>query len=234
MNNILNYINEAKQAVKWVAIEITTENVYIRGSKPKTSQRVVSYETYLELKDSRRTRGGQKVLSIDTLCPPTRNKEEAIAHVEYKKGGARGGARKSTIDKGDAKYIVYTINCGKFNINGNTKFGWNIYTNDKDSDEKGELYTDGRSFLYGVQGSLNVGDTLCCIDNDTQIKVKSYSTVKKVEAILPCTSEEDFIEAYRKAFPNLCKPKKYAFGKLNHGLPISRMGQLYSIKGISE
>jgi hypothetical protein len=230
MNNILNYINEAKEAVKWVAIEVTSENVYIHGSKPKTSQRVVSYETYLELKDTRRTKGGQKVLSIDTLGPATRNKEEAMSYLD----GKKRGARKSTIDKGDAKYIVYTINCGKFNVNGNTKFGWNIYTNDKDSDEKGVLYTDGSSFLYGVEGSLKVGDTVCCIDNDTQVKVKSYSAPKQVKAILPCTSEEDFIEAYRKAFPNLCKPKKYAFGKLNHGLPVSRMGQIYSIKGISE
>lgn len=230
MNNILKYINEAKEAVRWVAIEVTSEDNRLPGSKPKTSQRVVSYDTYLELKNSRRTKGGQDVLSIDTLGPATRNKEEAMSYLDTKKSGPR----KSAINKGDAKYLVYTINCGKFNVNGNTKFDWNIYTNDKDSDEKAELYTDGWSFLYGVKGSLKVGDTLCCVDNDTQVKVKSYSAPKKVEAILPCTSEEDFIEAYRKAFPNVCKPKKYAFGKLNHGLPVTRMGQMYSIKGISE
>lgn len=230
MNSILNYINEAKNSVKWIAVEVTTEVDPYMKSKQKTSQRVVSYETYLELKNSRRTKGGQEILSIDTLGPATSNKEEAMSYLDVPKHNKR----KSAVDKGDAKYIVYTINCGKFNVNGNTKFDWNIYTNDKDSVEKGELYTDGSAFLYGVKGSLKVGDTLCCVDNDTQVKVKSYSAPKKVEAILPCTSEEDFIEAYRKAFPNLCKPKKYAFGKLNHGLPVSRMGQIYSIKGISE
>ena len=231
MNNILNYINEAKEAVKWVAIEVTTEDDYShKKGKVKTSQRVVSYETYIELKNNRRTKAGANIVSIDTLGPATRNKEEAMSYLDAPKRATR----KSEVDKGDAKYLVYTINCGKFNVNGNTKFDWNIYTNDKDSVEKAELYTDGWAFLYGVQGSLKVGDTLCCVDNDTQVKVKSYSAPKKVEAILPCTSEEDFIEAYRKAFPNVCKPKKYAFGKLNHGLPVSRMGQLYSIKGISE
>jgi len=228
MKSIINYINEQKNDTKWVAIEITTADHF--SDKNHTSQRVVSYETYQDLLDKGYTKGSARIISVDTLGPATRNKEEAMSYLDDKKRGPR----KSAIDKGDAKYLVYTINCGKFNINGNTKYDWNIYTNDKNSSERGVLYTDGSSFLYGVEGSLKVGDTLCCVDNDTQIKVKSYSTVKKVEAILPCTSEEDFIEAYRKAFPQLCKPKKYAFGKLNHGLPVNRMRQLYSIKGISE
>ena len=48
MKKFIDYINESDQ--RWVAIEVTTEGPF-SDSKPVTSQRVVTLDTYNELED---------------------------------------------------------------------------------------------------------------------------------------------------------------------------------------
>jgi hypothetical protein len=236
MDNILNYINEAKKSVEWIAIEVTTADDYShKKDKQKTSQRVVSYETYIELKNERRTKSGAEILSIDALSPATRDKDEAMSYLDAPKRTLR----KSEVDKGNADYIVYVINCGKFGPTGKTKFDWNIWDNIAESNGA-DIYTNefGTSFLYGAPGSLKVGDKLCCVDNDTLKKIAYYSIPSKVAHVFNVKSKDDFVEQYRKAFPDQCTRPSTQFGKKSDGLPWSsgryKFGQIYSIKGVSE
>lgn len=233
MKRIINYINEQKNDTKWVAIEITTADHF--RDKLHTSQRVVSYETYQDLLDKGYTKGSARIISVDTLGPATRNKEEAMSYLDAPKRNKR----KSEVDKGDADYIVYVINCGKFGPTGKTKFDWNIWDN-IDESNGADIYTNqwGQSFLYGAPGSLKVGDKLCCVDNDTLKKIAKYSIPCEVAHVFNVKSKDDFVEQYRKAFPDHCTRPSTQFGKKSDGLPWSsgryRFGQIYSIKGVSE
>ena len=228
MDSILNYINEAKETTRWVAIEITTERDYYGsiGNKVTTSRRVVSEDTYNELRRERRTSSGWDIIGLSVLAGPTRYKDEAMAAIESEKK-----VRKTPIKKGDADYIVYIMNIGKFNPNGKTKYDWNLWEEGKNGEM--ELYTDngGSYFLWGVKGSLKVGDKVVGVDNDTQKKLLSDFEIKE---ILPADSRESFTEAYRKAFPQYCKKPSFTFGRQNDGIPAYIFRQLYSIKGISE
>lgn len=233
MKSLIYYINEQKTNTKWVAIEITTEDN--SNNKTHTSQRVVSYDTYQELRYNGYTKGMSKIISIDILGSPSQNKEIAMSYLDVPKRTRR----KSEVNKGDADYIVYVISCGKFSPSGNTKFDWNLWDN-IDKTNGVEIYTNkkGNSFLYGAPGSLNVGDKLCCVDNDTLKKIPTGSIPSEVTHVFNIKSKDDFVEQYRKAFPDHCKRPSYQFGRKSDGLPWMngpyRFGQIYSIKGVSE
>ena len=229
MESVLNYINEAKETTRWVAIEITTYNHrYGYGErKNTTSKRVVSEDTYYQLKNERQTSSGLEVVDLNVLAGPTRDKGEAMAAIASEQKG-----RKTPINKGDADYIVYAMNIGKFTPTGKTKYDWNLWEEGKDGEV--EIYADRRGaiFLWGAKGSLKKGDKIVCVDNDTQKKIAPY--YKEVAAVLPADSRESFTEAYRKEFAVYCKKPSFAFGKHNDGLPSSHFQQIYSIKGISK
>lgn len=222
MKSVISCINEKLNAQKWVAISVTTRstNGWDYG-KQSTSERVVSYETYQNLKQGK-TKGYREVVSVETLGPVCSTKVEAMEFLSAK----QQNKRKSEIDKGDADYIVYCISSGKFNPSGKTSFDFSIW------DENRELYYDSRhrSILFGAPGSLKEGDEIYCVDNDTNKKLSGAP--KRIDMVCKCDLDE-FRKKFREKYPYLCKSPKYAFGKVSDGLPWSRMGQMYSIKGIA-
>lgn len=226
MKDIKEFILErAGDSGKWVAIQVTTSDHYY-SDKETTSQRVVSYDTYLDMKEKGRTKGYMTIKYLDMLSPVCNNKERAMEYIDV----PQKQARKSKINKGDADYIVWCISSGKMNPSGNTKWDWNFWEEWKDS----EIYIDkrmGGAFLMGAPGSLKVGDTVCCVDNDSQKKLPGAPG--KVDAVCKCNLE-DFREAYRKLCPDRCKRPSRQFGRDLDGLPWQRMGQFYSIKGVAE
>ena len=224
MKNLKNFIVEAAEK-KWVAIDITTAADSYH-SKDSTSQRVVSYDTYQEMKEKGRTKGYMTIKHIEMISPVCNSKEAAMEFIAV----PEKKARKSKINKGNADYIVWCISSGSMNPSGKTKWDWNLWDEQKDA----EIYMGdyGRSFLFGAPGSLKVGDTLFCIDNDTQKKLAGAP--KKIEAVCKCNLE-DFRKVYRETYPDCCKSPKRAFGKVSDGLPwTNRMGQFYSIKGVAK
>ena len=58
--------------------------------------------------------------------------------------------------------------------------------------------------------------------------------MNRVDAVLSCKSKEDFVEQFRKEFPNMCKRPSVSFGRKIDGIPWADFGQMYSIKGVSE
>ena len=222
MKSVISCINEKLNAQKWVAISVTTRsNDGWDYGKEITSERVVSYETYQNLKQGK-TKGYREVVRVDTLGPVCSTKLKAMDFLTPKETNKR----KSEIDKGNADYIVYCISSGKFNPSGKTSFDFSIW------DENRELYYDRRrqSILFGAPGSLKEGDTICCVDNDTNKKLPGAP--KRIDMVCKADLDE-FRTKFREKYPDLCKSPKYAFGKVSDGLPWSRMGQMYSIKGIA-
>ena len=227
MKSVLNYINEAKENQAWVAVAITTSDSFY-SSKEKTSQRVISVDTYNEIKSNGRTKGHMEVRHIEKLSPVCRSKEDAMSYIDV----PQKKMKKGKINKGDADYIVWCISSGSMNPSGKTKWDWNFWEEWKDN----EIYMGrggaGISFLIGAPGSLKVGDTVYCVDNDTQKKLTG--TPKDIKAICKCNLE-DFRKVFRETYPGMCKSPKRAFGKVSDGLPwTNRMGQFYSIKGVAE
>lgn len=223
MKDLKDYINEAKAGKVWVAIEDEyTPDSYNSHDKPRTSYRVVTAETFKALKDgTKRTYGEHQYTELGR----SKNKEEAQSYLP----SSQKAARKTKIDKKGADYIVYCISSGKMNTAGKTKWDWNFWEEWKDS----EIYIDrrGECFLMGAPGSLKVGDTVFCVDNDSQKKLVGAPTV--IKAVCKCTLE-DFRNEYRKVFGDRCKRPSVSFGRKIDGLPWQTMGQFYSIKGVSE
>ena len=139
--------------------------------------------------------------------------------------------KKTPIDKKGADYIVYCITSGKLNPSGNTSFDFNLWELGKEN-ENLYIFGDKYSILFGAKDSLKVGDTVYCVDNDSLRKL-SGMVLNKISFVCRATYE-DFVKTYRETFPSLCKAPKFAFGKKIDGLPWNRMGQMYSIKGVSE
>ena len=224
MKDIKQYINEAVQNKQWVAIEVTTMADHYH-SKDSTSQRVVSYDTYLDMKENGHTKGMMTIKYIEKLSPVCNTKEQAMEYIDV----PQKKARTSKIDKKGADYVVWCISSGSMNPSGKTKWDWNFWEEWKDN----EIYFSnyGRSFLMGAPGSLKVGDTVFCIDNDTQKKLAGAPN--KIEAVCKCNID-DFRETFRKEWPSICKRPTRAFGKVSDGLPWGKMGQFYSIKGVAE
>lgn len=232
MKSLTNYINEANET-KWVAISITTKDYY--GKKTITNERVVTLDTYYELKEKGRTRGHAEIVNLEKIGPTCSSKEQAMEFVTP----PQKNMRKSKINKGSADYIVWAISMGKLQSNGNTKFDWNLWEETKKSKDISEkdcpcifADTDYNCFLWGAPNSLEIGDKVYVVDNDSQKKLAGAP--RRITAILPATSKEEFAEAYRKAAPDRCKRPSYSFGRMNDGLPWSSMGQIYSIKGVAE
>ena len=223
MRNITVFLNEAAEK-KWVAISVTTAADYYHD-KDSTSQRVVSYDTYQEMKEKGHTKGHMEIKYIEKLSPICKSKDEAMNYIDV----PEKKARKSKINKGDADYIVWCISSGSMNPAGKTKWDWSLWDEQKDA----EIYMGdyGHCFLFGAPGSLKVGDKLFCIDNDTQKKLAGAP--RKVEAISKCNID-DFREVFRKTWPSICKRPSYQVGKKSDGLPWGKMGQFYSIKGVAE
>lgn len=225
MKQISQFINEAadnKNQV-WVAIQDDYEpDGYSSWDKPRTSYRVVTAETYAALKNgTKRTYGNHEYTELGR----SRNKEIAQSYLpSYQKT-----ARKSKIDKKGADYIVYCISSGKMNAAGKTKWDWNFW----DEWEKSEIYIDRRGdcFLMGAPNSLKVGDKVFCVDNDSQKKLTGAPT--EIVAVCDCNLKA-FQEEYRKKFSDRCKRPFTSFGRQLDGLPWQRMGQFYSIKGVSD
>jgi len=227
MKDIITFINEASKKVdQWVAVSVTTAADSYH-SKETTTQRVISVDTYNELKQGR-TKGYMTVKYVEKLSPVCKSKEEAMNFIDV----PEKKAKKGKINKGNADYIVWCISSGSMNPSGKTKWDWNFWEEWKDS----EIYMGrggaGKSFLCGAPGSLKVGDTLFCVDNDTQKKLSGTPT--KVEAVCKCNID-DFRKVFRATYPQICKSPKRAFGKVSDGLPWTKdMGQIYSIKGVAE
>lgn len=227
MKNINTYILEKKEVEEWIAISVTTAADHYH-SKDSTTQRVVSYDTYQEMKEKGHTKGYMTIKSIEKLGPVCKSKEAAMEYLDV----PEKKAKKGKINKGDADYIVWCISSGGMNPSGKTKWDWNFWEEWKD----GEIYMGrggaGKSFLYGAPGSLKVGDKVFCVDNDTQKKLSGAPV--KIDAICKCNIE-DFRKVFRATYPEICKSPKRAFGKVSDGLPwTNRMGQIYSIKGVAE
>ena len=224
MKKFIDYINESTQ--KWVAIEVTTEGPF-SDSKPVTSQRVITLDTYNELEDKGRTKGGFHILSLSKICEPTSNKDHAMSYLDK----PAKTQRKSKIDKKGADYIVYAITLGNLTPGGKTNFDYNFW--EEFNDDKMAIYAlDGSYFLVGAKGSLDVGDTLVIADNDSQ-KLLASGYDFEVLAILP-TDKDSFTEAYRKEFSDICDKPKVAFGRKIDGIPWKYFRQVYSIKGIAK
>lgn len=224
MKNINTYLLEKKENNEWIAISVTTAADHYH-SKDSTTQRVVSYDTYQEMREKGHTKGYMTIKSIEKLSPVCKTKEAAMEYLDV----PEKKARKSKINKGDADYIVWCISSGSMNPSGNTKWDWNFWEEWKDL----EIYMGryGRCFLMGATGSLKEGDTLFCVDNDTQKKLAGAPD--KVEAVCKCNIE-DFRKTFREKWPSICKRPSRAFGKISDGLPWGKMGQFYSIKGVAE
>lgn len=222
MKSIKKFINETKEQ-QWVAIEVTTAPDHYHPKETR-SQRVVSYETYLDLKKGNNTRGYMKVKHVEMLGPVCNSKQRAMEFLTPK-----STTRKSKINKGDADYIVWCISSGKMNPTGKTKWDWNIW--DEWKDLKIYFGRYGNSFLIGSDGSLKVGDKVFCVDNDSQKKLTGAPS--EIVAVCDCNVDA-FRDCYRKEFPQQCKRPSRQFGKVSDGLPWSRMGQFYSIKGVAE
>lgn len=225
MKDICTFITEASADKQWVAISVTTAaDDYHK--KDTTSQRVVSYDTYQEMKERGYTKGYMAIKYIEKLSPVCKSKEAAMEYIDV----PQKAIRKSKIDKKGADYIVWCISSGSMNPAGKTKWDWNLWDEQKDA----EIYMgdNGRSFLFGAPGSLKVGDTIFCVDNDSQKKLTGAPS--KVDAVCKCNLE-DFRKVYRETYPTFCKRPSFQFGKRSDGLPwTSRMGQFYSIKGVAE
>lgn len=225
MKDLKKYINEAAGGQVWVAIQDDyTPNSYDSYDKPRTSYRVVTAETFRDLKNGTKKNYGNHEY---TELGRSRDKEEAQSYLP----SFQKTTRKSKIDKGNADYIVYCISSGKMNAAGKTKWDWNFW----DEWKNGEIYIGKShnipSFLMGAPGSLKAGDKVCCVDNDSQKKLTGAPT----EIVAVCDNNlEAFKEVFRKTFPERCKRPSVSFGRKIDGLPWQTMGQFYSIKGVSD
>lgn len=223
MKDLKKYINEAASNQVWVAIQDDyTPDSYDSYDRPRTSYRVVTAETFRDLKNGTKQNYGNHEY---TELGRSRDKEEAQSYLP----SSQKTARKSKIDKKGADYIVYCISSGKMNAAGKTKWDWNFWEEWPDS----EIYIDRRGdcFLMGAPGSLEIGDKVFCVDNDSQKKLTGAPT--EIKAVCKCTLE-DFRNEYRKVFDDRCKRPSVSFGRKIDGLPWQTMGQFYSIKGVSD
>jgi len=245
MESILSFINEklelnkqsrimtpeeSKKATKvskntkWVAIEIETEDYW---GKKIFNQRVVTTDTYAELKMNNRTRGGAKINYVNAVSPSCSSQSEAMGYIDT----SHRYKRKSQINPKGADYVVWCIPSGKMNAAGKTYWDWNFW----DVWKNAEIYMGyagmGWSFLIGSPGSFKVGDTVFCVDNDTEKKLPG--TITKISAISKCDID-DFRSVFRKEYASSCKRPRRMFGKDLDGLPWQKMSQIYSIKGVTK
>ena len=175
------------------------------------------------------TKGHAEVKHITKLGPWCKTKDKAAEYLDYKEKKVK----KGKINKGDADYIVWCMSIGKMNPAGKTTYDWSIWEEWKNDDA--EIYIGSKwasaSFLIGAKGSLKVGDTVFCVDNDTQKKLSGAPST--IVDVCPC-NKEAFQTKIRELMPTQCKRPTRAFGKITDGLPWGKFGQMYSIKGVAE
>ena len=94
MKDITTYINETdnrkpqteKPGESWVAIDIITPDTNSEDkTKEKRSYRVVTYDTYIDMKKSGRMANGTKIIYVDALGPSCPSKEKAQEYIKKKK-----------------------------------------------------------------------------------------------------------------------------------------------------
>ena len=85
MKDLTTFIIEAEKKTQvetpgetWVAIEIVTPDKNSEDpTKTKSSKRVVSYNTYMDMKKSGQVSNGTKVISVNAISPSCPSKEKA-------------------------------------------------------------------------------------------------------------------------------------------------------------
>lgn len=85
MKDLTTFIIEAEKKTQvetpgetWVAIEIVTPDKNSEDpTKTKSSKRVVSYNTYMDMKKSGQSSNGTKVISVNAISPSCPSKEKA-------------------------------------------------------------------------------------------------------------------------------------------------------------
>ena len=92
MKDIKTYISESSKnnsnstGDSWVAIEVVMPNENSEDNeKEKRSKRVVSYNTYMNMKNSGQTSNGSKIISVNTIGPSVASKEKAEEYIHNKK-----------------------------------------------------------------------------------------------------------------------------------------------------
>lgn len=92
MKDITTYIHEADNkkpqtdvpGESWVAIEVVTPDKD-DSTKTKSSTRVVTYDTYIDMKKSGSSSNGTKIISVNALSPSCPSKEKAQEYTKKKK-----------------------------------------------------------------------------------------------------------------------------------------------------
>lgn len=89
MKDLKSYINEVKNndsnasGDSWIAIEIVVPNENNEDDKKeKRSKRVVTYSTYINMKNSGLTTNGKKIISINTIGKSVPSKEQAKEYIK--------------------------------------------------------------------------------------------------------------------------------------------------------
>ena len=92
MKDIKTYINESSKnnsnstGDSWVAIEVIMPNDNSEnGEKTKRSKRVVSYNTYMNMKNSGQSSNGSKIISVTTIGASVASREKAEEYIHNKK-----------------------------------------------------------------------------------------------------------------------------------------------------
>ena len=91
MKDIKTYINESSKndnnstGDSWVAIEVVMPNENSEDDeKEKRSKRVVTYSTYVNMKNNGQTSSGAKIISVNTIGPSVASKEKAEEYIHSK------------------------------------------------------------------------------------------------------------------------------------------------------
>ena len=219
MKNLVEIIKESiiNESV-FVAIEDIAEPDHYHPKK-RTSYRVVTLDTFKKLidpdSDNRRSYGEHHYYELGRAS--SREEAESFLPSTEKK------PRKSSIDKGNVEYIVYTINIGKVSpTTGKTKFDWSIFDDDhKDS----ELYLlNGNCVLWGSEGSLKKDDTLIVVDNDSLRKCGGCAGGNQ-RVIDVCKSTKEDFNAMAKRHDYFSGNRRGKWGYLQ---------SFYSIKGVTK
>ena len=92
MKDIKTYINESSKnnnnsnGDSWVAIEVVMPNDNSEnGEKTKSSKRVVSYNTYMNMKNNGQSSNGSKIISVTTIGPSVASRDKAEEYIHSKK-----------------------------------------------------------------------------------------------------------------------------------------------------
>ena len=218
---------------KWLPIEMLLKYNFDEEIKKQIAVTSDEYEllTYIVDKDLKGTHKDgvswnsvKKIINISKLGPECNDVKVALNYLNDT------GERKSKLRKYDADYVIWCINGGKMNPTGKTYFEkYNLWEYFDYCDIYMGYY--GRSFLIGQPGILSINDKVLCVDNDNANKLSGAPNI--IKGICKCNID-DFRKIFYNEWPSICKRPKVAFGKKIDGLPWTKMGQFYFIKGVSK